>query len=1524
MPSFAVDRTSAKSARATLAAIRLDRQNTQADAARQATILNQLTRQFGAADVRVQTARTSLAAAQSRLASVRAQERAALDRVSQTVAALLSADPAADFRALETTAPIALLPVRLETRVHTVAGARPELWLRLYPDEILADSHDPLLTEAEQQLGRVYWTNGWALAAEPEAWRALVQAIPAPRAAWIVRAMTPTNLDTRPAGQPVFPPQPARPAGPTRGAEAQLLPDRWVVSCFRTGVIVHRTVSRAVHPGLALALAADADPTDMVDVSGDGLSLEPALAWTVLFDRAEAVGMAVRIPLDATDLVQGFDRIVVVGVKPSLDADDGATQLARLFEAHHYTRGVAFIPQGTPTNNMPGAPAGFPAPDPDGQASFRVERAAPALDPTVDGARFFRALGLPPDLARNVANAGMTADASARAMNEALWPATLGYFLDQMMAPVFDAELISAAKRHLVEQVRGRGPYPAFRIGETPYGLLPSTSLARWIARTGASRFDVGLPEALRRLLPFWRAQIAAVPRVGRTADPDADLLAVFGLDASTREVRVRSVQGGELQVNLHLLHGLDWTRFSQAHQRIARAVLTQLGHPEWDPRVAWMVFADDAPLFRFPLVAELPDEQGGLAFNFIQWIRTATIDDLRREALPQGIARPMLLLYRLLRHAMLLAYAGASMDVLVQHNLATVADRREAELVGIVLSSAQRPTLWQRLARPVPGVTGAKTLGDFLPETAGKGAPLGMPDGHARVMRALQQLEGLSTAELTRLTGETLDLCSHRLDAWVTSLAMARLSEIRAAHPTGVHVGVFGWIDGLRLVPAPRRIVLPDGRTAIAPTHSGGAIQAPSMRHAATAAVLRNAFLSRTDGTRYALTLSSDRVRAVLDVLDAVREGQSLGAVLGARFERGLHDRFPAGALQRYVAPLRALFPLAAGDATGAGRSVVHGVRLRDAWRADRLPFGQGGLPTAGPDRQALEAELGRLDDALDGVADLLMAESVYQLVGGNTDAATASLDALARGTRPPDPEVARTPRGGTSLTHRVIVGLSPDGPPLAPSWSTAASPRALAEPVLDTWVGSLLGDPAAVRCRVRAQPKGGAAAAEQVVTLATLGLRPLDVLALARDLPSRPTPEIDQRVVRAAFGEPAPNTETSVLYDRAPDWDINVVRTFPDVLALARAASAVVQSARPLGPADLRPPGATAEAMDSRIAAEAMTRARAAEIALGNVRTRLARAADAVRHEVPPGASLSELLAALAAAALFGCSAYPRPGAGRDALLAQATTALADMERRATAAGAAHPPTGAGLEAVAVAAAEIACAVFGRDFVLLPRFTPATDAVDRALADPGLLSGDTRAPMRWLQQVTAVRPRLGAWRRLRLYAKALGGSTLEPAVAQLPQVDGARWAALPFRTPADRPPSGHLSLVVHRVVATAPGAPWTGLVLDEWTEVIPADTVDTTLAFHYDNPRAEAPQAILIVVPPTDAPQWELDTVVDALNETLDLAAVRAVDGELLGALGQLLPALYLAANVSGDTVSTSFADALATDARPIVPGK
>ena len=88
--------------------------------------------------------------------------------------------------------------------------------------------------------------------------------------------------------------------------------------------------------------------------------------------------MALRIPL-AGDDTAGLDRLVVLGVRPTSDAAEGARRIARLLDAHHYTGGVALVAPGTPTNNTSTARSGWGAVDEGYDASWRWERGVPSV-----------------------------------------------------------------------------------------------------------------------------------------------------------------------------------------------------------------------------------------------------------------------------------------------------------------------------------------------------------------------------------------------------------------------------------------------------------------------------------------------------------------------------------------------------------------------------------------------------------------------------------------------------------------------------------------------------------------------------------------------------------------------------------------------------------------------------------------------------------------------------------------------------------------------------------------------------------------------------------------------------------------------------------------------------------------------------------------------------------------------------------------------------------------------------------------
>ena len=148
----------------------------------------------------------------------------------------------------------------------------------------------------------------------------------------------------------------------------------------------------------------------------------------------------------------------------------------------------------------------------------------------------------------------------------------------------------------------------------------------------------------------------------------------------------------------------------------------------------------------------------------------------------------------------------------------------------------------------------------------------------------------------------EALGLATHRLDAWATGLASQALDAMRDTRPTGLQIGGYGWVENLR-----RDEKLRD---------SQGHLLAPSLAHAASAAVLRAGWGAfGGDGNRsdpgLAVRLDSAQVRTGRALLDGMRAGHPLGEQLGQRIERSLHD----AALDTWIDKLRARLAAVSGN---------------------------------------------------------------------------------------------------------------------------------------------------------------------------------------------------------------------------------------------------------------------------------------------------------------------------------------------------------------------------------------------------------------------------------------------------------------------------------------------------------------------------------------------------------------------------------------------------------------------------------
>ena len=1323
------------------------------------------------------------------------------------LAALLAAGahPGFDAELGESGVPLALFPVRLETRFFG-----NELRVLVYPDKVHLDSHDPGLDADEALWGQRFWELQWPDTTKRRAaWRMLADRFGPERAAWVARALTPTNLASRPAGAPFFPDL-GPPATSTRTARVRLLPERWVATAYFGGAVVAMATGRDIEPDLPIG--PDLDAVVVID-DDEHPAIDEGMSWIVDFDKAEQVGMALRLTLPAP----AVDVLLVTGASGGGRAESVQQQL----DAHRYTDGLAFLPPASATNNTAAGRTPYQEPDPHHDKSYWREWEAPEPAPGSAAAVAGAAFGIP------FARLGELSDEpAARAMATALWPATWGYFLSQMVG--FEGSGLTLdgrdlARKHALAHVRPGGPLPLLRIGRQPYGVLPVTSLDAWQGE------DLPMRNVLVALRDeVFRPAAATVPRVGLGDDPASDLVDVLQAGPLSSSYRVRGLMGQHFLQHLRAFLGedLDAVGFWQRLVEFGKREPTRLGLGSF--ALARAAFDGSTREVTAPLVGT-PSYLADLL---------AVTDPDQLVAAPTE-ATPVLQV--LLRHALLRSFAEAGAKVLDPADPRLL---RDEELVDLVPNQPAAAT-WSWVRSQPSGTT---TVRERVAEDAAL----------ADFRTAVGILAATPVPDLERHLASTLDAASHRLDAWVTSLASRRLAGLRAAQPTGLAVGGYGWVEHLRpATPGPAATAPDEPGPLVTSPDDPGFIHAPSLNQASAAALLRNAHLAHGGGkdSPYAIELTSARVRLAKQLFEGVRQGQPVGALLGYTFERNLHEAGRADLIDdfRKKAPL----PSAADR-----RIVVDGLALAARWRADPASV------IAAPD-DAVRRILDALEVAVDAAADAVNAESAFQTVRGNPARAGASLDAVSSGQAPPpDLGFLRTPRTGTGLTHRValFVPTSGDSPT---GWAPrSASPRALADPGLDAWAGRLLGPATGVSAHVV-----DADGTPIIVPLSELGLAPIDLMWATGGGDGTP-PEILARLLHAAGV-----VEGRVDLSRAAGG-------LGDLVEVASRAQRLLAGARPLDGSDLQPPhsdpvrGLDLDGFEQRVIG--------AEKSFAQVHA-------ALKLAVSDGTGLAE---AMRRFALYGVPGAI-PTAGSES--AQARALLVETTRRMNTP---VPEPVEGDEARRDQLLTRLRTIFGAGFLALPRFTAVNAADIRAsLSDDRLHGSDPLAAYTWLQRMERVREPLARLTRPLREADVLGGSGLDLSLAQVPHVPDQRWVGLELDGDLV---DGAASLVLQDVPADL-GAPLAGILVDEWTELVPSREETTGIAFQYDPPDASAPQVILLAVPPVVGEPWTVGGLNRVLLETLDLLRLRGVDPARLGDASHYLPATYFAFNVNGDAVST-----------------
>lgn len=355
-----------------------------------------------------------------------------------------------------------------------------------------------------------------------------------------------------------------------------------------------------------------------------------------------------------------------------------------------------------------------------------------------------------------------------------------------------------------------------------------------------------------------------------------------------------------------------------------------------------------------------------------------------------------------------------------------------------------------------------------------------------------------ISDDELFDLVAECVDVRTYRLDASFTNKAHCMIRN-----GADYILGAYGWVLDLK----------EDKAEPISDEY----IIAPSITHAKTAAVLRSAYAKSqrgdshkdVDNNTLAINLSARRVRIAKRIIDGVKSGLAIGAILGSDLERSIHEEM----LDVCILPLRKKFTLlssrlntdgstatssnlntgnAKEDSKNYALAVINGTKLINAlneikikgdvdniltlrqyftqndkeWQA--FVNGIDGLRQTlnGKKRDMLKKLVMDMADSYDALTDVVMSESIYKLCEGNTAAVDAIMKSMNNETNFPTPDFVEQPMSCARIEQRVVVGL--DASAYVEKAACSGSVFQYADPAVDGWLTGLLASMSMVKDKV------------------------------------------------------------------------------------------------------------------------------------------------------------------------------------------------------------------------------------------------------------------------------------------------------------------------------------------------------------------------------------------------------------------------------------------------------------------------
>lgn len=978
---------------------------------------------------------------------------------------------------ISTELPILLLPVRLETRFMEEA-----LWIRVFPDHISQSSFQPSLT-AEEKADRTHFL---ALHTETErqvTWATLVEKHGVYRAAWLVDNQNPGTVEE----------------GRKSSIRYKYLPD------FFQFYLNKGEWSKVVSGK---------------QIPADGLPLftESGVAsWMQDFEAAIDVGMGVKVDIGNRT---HFDQIMAVGMRTTGDQEE----LSTLLREHQFSSGLSFLKYGTPTNNTEEEKSGHSIRE-KYDASESYTYVLSSNTPAEEGTQTYSetlasGLGVPVEALAKTKYSDYRSDPIFADIHQACWFSLGHQMIELIGGQHYDPATKVALWEHVRKHVSARGHFPAIKVANQPYGIVPISKIhGRHATLPPGANFQQKLAQVIGRLFGEWKLYTDQVPRLGA--------------GNGTTEANQQLLQA----LNMH--HGSIHHQLSGIFQRTSESEDLSDELPAWEQLLpigsSQVQYDIPYPRKALPWVVALFMERGGvddvrgiakelyetvflkmrnlvptevLTTEQIEYALNIPLAKvLESEQANENVALPLLsqeleesLLGQLLQfpsnfdQRYRVFFQPSAKQLLRKRNPYVVEEIKvnkhvrvqKGEVLATVFSTQERhqyknpgdPDFTEvkknnktviEIRSPSDGIIEEKFIATgqqlfpgndlFLIQTEVDVSTL-KSQWQTSLQRIKAHVEAATEEDLALVETalrDTLDINTYRLDAWITSLAAKKLAEIRAT-PASAQGIFLGAYSWLEDVKKAEDVEAPH-QTAV----KGGIIHAPSPEQAVAAAVAKSAFLTHQNeqGNPYTLNLTSERIQQAEGLLEGLRQDQQFGALLGYRFERYLHEAQLDSLIYKIKTSSNGLF-LLDKENTKITLNSLDGLAILKH-RNTLLNL----CKTSEKERVAQAVQ--QMEAWQDASLDTLFFEAAFQAVQGNYSQSSAAMQAMKGDLPPPKLEALKTKIPSASIQHKLAMVFPAQG-----TYGITTNPRGFTEPVLERWLEQHIGPVEDLACVIELYQPG------------------------------------------------------------------------------------------------------------------------------------------------------------------------------------------------------------------------------------------------------------------------------------------------------------------------------------------------------------------------------------------------------------------------------------------------------------------